>query len=298
MDIRHELKEKRPNLSESSITTYSSILRNLYKRIFPEHELNMDNFNNTHKILEHLKEIPPSKRKTILSALLVLTGNKEYKDSMLSDISEYEKLIETQEKSDTQKEHWVTYQQVIEIFKNLEHEAKLLYKKKNLTMTDLQQIQNYIIMSLLSGKYIPPRRSLDYVCMKIRNFKKNEDNWFDTTHLYYNRYKTQKYYNQQIVDLPPALKKILDKYVGKNTHCDYLLFDNNSQPLTSVKLNQRINKIFGDKISVNALRHAYLQHLYGNTIELNKKIDKTMTAMGSSKSMLKNYVKVDSSDSD
>ena len=176
MDIRHELKEKRPNLSESSITTYSSILRNLYKRIFPEHELNMDNFNNTHKILEHLKEIPPSKRNTILSALLVLTGNKEYKDSMLSDISEYEKLIETQEKSDTQKEHWVTYQQVIEIFKNLEHEAKLLYKKKNLTMTDLQQIQNYIIMSLLSGKYIAPRRSLDYVCMKIRNFKKNEDN--------------------------------------------------------------------------------------------------------------------------
>ena len=34
LDLRVILKEKRPNLSDSSITTYSSILRNLHKKVF------------------------------------------------------------------------------------------------------------------------------------------------------------------------------------------------------------------------------------------------------------------------
>jgi integrase len=291
MDLRKELKEQRPNLSDSSITTYSSILRNLFKRVFENEEMNMKSFNESEKIIDHLKNIPPSRRKTILSALLVLTGNKEYKELMTSDLSEYQSIVETQEKSPTQKESWIQYDEVIKILHALEADAKLLYKKKALTMTDMQQIQNYVILALLSGSYIAPRRSLDYVCMKIRNVKKTEDNWFDSKKLYFNRYKTQKYYKEQSVDLPPALKKILEKWSSQNKHTDYLLFDNNSQPLTSVKLNQRLARILGHGRSVNALRHSYLQHLYGNTIELNEKINKTMSDMGSSQSQLKVYVK-------
>ena len=293
MDIRKELKEKRPNLSDSSITTYSSILRNLFKRVFPEEEMAMEKFNDSKKILQYLHDVPPSKRKTILSALLVLTGNKEYKELMTSDLSEYQTIIEQQEKSDTQKQNWITYEETMKILQDLEADAKLLYKKKALTMTDMQHIQNYVILCLLSGAYIAPRRSLDYVCMKVRNIKKSEDNWFDKTKLYFNRYKTAKYYKEQVVDLPPALKKILDKWSSVNKHTDWLFFDVNSAPLTSVKLNQRLARILGSGRSVNALRHSYLQHLYGDTIKLNEKINKTMTDMGSSKSQLQVYIKKD-----
>jgi hypothetical protein len=97
MDIRKELKEKRPNLSDSSITTYSSILRNLFKRVFPDEETSMDKFNDAKKILQYLKDVPPSKRKTILSALLVLTDNQDYKKMMMSDLSEYQTIIEQQQ---------------------------------------------------------------------------------------------------------------------------------------------------------------------------------------------------------
>jgi hypothetical protein len=293
MDIRKELKEKRPNLSDSSITTYSSILRNLFKRVFPDEETSMDKFNDAKKILQYLKDVPPSKRKTILSALLVLTDNQDYKKMMMSDLSEYQTIIEQQQKSETQKEHWVTYERVMQVLDELEANAKLLYKKRNLTMSDMQQIQSFIILALLSGKYIPPRRSLDYVCMKVRNVKKDTDNWFDSKRLVYHKYKTAKYYNQQDVEMPPALYKILKAYVAKNNHCDYLLYDVNSQPLTSVKLNQRLNKIFGDKVSVNALRHAYLTDKFGQTIDLNKQIAETMSQMGSSSNMLNTYVKKD-----
>ena len=63
-------------------------------------------------------------------------------------------------------------------------------------------------------------------------------------------------------------------------------------PLTSVKLNQRLNKLFdGKKVGVNALRHTYLTDKYADTMEQKKKIDKDMTEMGSSANMLTTYVK-------
>lgn len=297
VDLREVLKEKRPSLSDSSVTTYVSILKNLHKKVFPHEEINMKDYDDVDRILEFLHDVPPSRRKTILSALVVATQNPKYKESMLSDISEYQNMIATQEKSENQKEHWITYPQVLARLKELEQDAKLLYKKKNQTMTDLQHIQNYIILALLSGKYVAPRRSMDYCCMRIRNCKK-EDNYIDGNKFIFNKYKTAKYSGTQEILISSQLRKILDKWISKNNHTDWLLYDNNSQPLTSIKLNQRLNKIFQDKLSTNSLRHAYLTHMYGNTIKLNEQISNTMKSMGSSAAMALNYIKKDSSDSD
>jgi hypothetical protein len=65
-------------------------------------------------------------------------------------------------------------------------------------------------------------------------------------------------------------------------------------PLSSVKLNQRLNKIFDEKkVSVNQLRHTYLTNKFGHTIEQKNSIDNTMSEMGSSANMLDTYVKKD-----
>ena len=68
MDLKQKLKELRPNLSASSITTYNSILKNLHKRVFDK-ELDLNDFNDTESILAYLKDVPANKRKTTLSAL-------------------------------------------------------------------------------------------------------------------------------------------------------------------------------------------------------------------------------------
>jgi hypothetical protein len=47
----------------------------------------------------------------------------------------------------------------------------------------------------------------------------------------------------------------------------------------------------GKHVGVNILRHSYLTDKYADSIEQKKKIDKTMTDMGSSEGMLTTYVK-------
>ena len=290
-DLKEYIKDKRPTLSASSITTYNSILRNLYKKVFGAGEIETKKFEETDKILAHLKEVPPNKRKTILSALVIITDDKKYRDLMLEDIKEYNHDIGKQEKSESQKENWVAGGDIKSLWDNLKRNTDLIYKKSHITPNDLQQIQSYIIVSLLGGVFVPPRRSKDLVDWKIKNVDKTKDNYLDKSSIHYNSYKTAKCYGEQVVQIPTALKNIITKWIKVNP-TDYLLFDTNMNPLTSVKLNQRLNKLFdGKKVGVNALRHTYLTDKYADTMEQKKKIDKDMTEMGSSANMLTTYVK-------
>ena len=50
------------------------ILSSLYKTLHPnDDKIELDKFHDTHKISEHLKGLPPNRRKTILSALVVIS---------------------------------------------------------------------------------------------------------------------------------------------------------------------------------------------------------------------------------
>ena len=292
-DLKEYIKEKRPSLSSSSITTYNSILKNLYKKVFgnEDSELDFKKFDETDKILEHLKDLPPNKRKTILSALVIITDDKKYRDLMLNDIKDYNTEIGKQEKSQTQKDNWVNGKDIKHIWESLKRNTDLLYKKEQLTSMDLQQIQSFIILSILGGIFIAPRRNLDFCLFKIKDVDKTKDNYLEKSTLVFNSYKTAKCYGEQKVDCPPVLKLILNKWIKKNP-TNWLLFDSNMNPLSSVKLNQRINKIFdGKKVGVNNLRHSYLTEKYGSTIEQKKEIENDMKNMGSSPAMLTNYVK-------
>lgn len=291
--IKDYIKEKRDTLSKSSITTYASILKNLYRRIWGDDENDMSKFNNTKTVLDFLKDLPPNKRKTTLSALVIITDKKPYRDLMLEDVRDYNKEISKQKKSDSQEDNWISKDMINNLIKEQKQNATFLYKKSQLAPADLQQIQGYIILSLLGGSHIPPRRSKDFTDFKIRNIEKDKDNYIEKGKMVFNSYKTAKTYGRQEVDIPTALKTILNKWIKVNP-TDYLLFDTNYKPLSSVKLNQRLNKLFyGKKISVNMLRHIFLTDEFGDTIAQKKKVADTMEDMGSSPAMLSTYVKND-----
>jgi integrase len=288
--IKDYIKEKRDTLSASSLTTYASILKNLYTKVYDDTEYDMKKFEDTKKVLEYLKDIAPNKRKTTLSALVIITNSKEYRDEMLSDIRLYNADISKQKKTDQQETNWIEQQEIIDTITDHKNNATLLYKKKTLTPSDLQQIQNYIILCVVSGMYISPRRSKDWTDFRIKNIDKNIHNFIEKNNLVFTSYKTAKAYGRQDIALPPTLKKILNKWISVNP-TDYLFFDINFKPLTSVKLNQRLNKIFGKKISTSMLRHFFLTDEFAETINQKKKINKIMTEMGSSSNMLTTYVK-------
>jgi integrase len=289
--IKKYIAEKRPSLSPSSLTTYGSILKNLYSKIWGEGLADLSKFDDTDKVLAFLKDIPPNRRKTILSSLVIITDKKPYRELMLSDVRDYNADIQKQEKTDAQDASWINGNDVKNVYDDLKQTADLLYKKKTLTPLDLQQIQNYIIVSVLGGMYCPPRRSKDFVDFKINNIDKNKDNFLDKNKMVFNSYKTAKTYGQQVVEIPTQLKNILAKWIKVNP-TSYLLFDANMGQLSSVKLNQRLNKIFNKKVGVNQLRHTFLTDKYAKTSEESKALANDMTEMGSSKAMADTYIKL------
>ena len=291
-DLKEFIKDKRPTLSDGSLKTYTSILRSLHKKIWGGN-IDVKNFDDSKKVLEFLKEMPANKRKTLLSALVVITDAADYRKQMMSDVSDYNKEINKQEKTETQKDNWVSTEEVKVIYDMFKKNADLLYKKSSHTPSELQQIQNFVILALMSGVFIPPRRSLDYCEFKIKNIDKKIDNYLDKNTLVFNRYKTAKTYGQQSVSIPVQLRNILTKW-SKLNPTDYLLIDTNGNKLNSVKLNQRFNSIFGNKkIATNALRHTYLTDKYAETSKKQKALEADLTEMGSSTNVAKNYIKLD-----
>ncbi len=292
-NIKKYVGEKRPNLSKSSINTYSSILKNLYKKVFGDDEADLEKFgSHIEPVLEHLKDMPPNKRKTVLSSLVIITDKKPYRDLMLEDVKNYNKEINTQTKTDAQKESWIKGGDIQIIYDELKRDAEAIYKKKTYTPSDLQQIQQYIILSLLGGMYIPPRRNKDFVEFRIKNIDKTNQNFLDKNKLVFNTYKTAKTYGQQIVEIPHALKSIITKWIKINP-TDFLLFDANLGQLSSVKLNQRLNKIFDKKVGCNQLRTTFLTDKYAKTSRENKALANDMETMGSSMNVSQNYIKLD-----
>jgi hypothetical protein len=290
--IKDYIKEQRPNLTKQSISTYTSILKNLYIKVFGDgDDIDIKKFSDTDKILAHLKTLEPNKRKTVLSALVILTDKKEYRDQMLNDIQSYNEEQHTQEKSDKQNASWVDGSEIKQLIDTLGKEVNIIYKKLLFTMHDYQTIQNYIILCLLGGVYIPPRRSKDYVDFKIKNIDKSKDNYLIKNKLVFNSYKTAKTYGQQEIIVPPELLKILRKWIKCNP-TEYLLFDSNKHQLSNVKLNQRLNKLFDHKkVSTNALRHTFLSEKYQSTIKANNDMAKDMKDMGSSTIQERVYIK-------
>ena len=291
MDIKKLLKEKRPSLSDSSLNTYASTLNNLYKKVFKDKELDAKKFDDVETIMEHLKDIPANKRKSILSALVVITNNSKYREMMIGDITAYKADIDKQEKTDDQKENWVSQDEIKEIYLKLKKVADPLLKKKTHTVNELQQIQRYIIICVLGGIFIPVRRSKDYCDFKLYNID-TKLNYMEGDEFVFNSYKTAKTYSTQKVSIPKELRKIIEKWRSVSDN-EWLLFDLNGSKLTNVKLNQRLQSILGKKASVNMLRKSYLTSKYAETMKEQKEMANTMTEMGTSMRQATTYVKTD-----
>ena len=112
-EIKELIKSKRPNLSSSSLTTYASILKSLYRKVFGDTDYDLGKFDEPTKTLSVLEDTPFNKRKTILSALVILTDKKAYRDLMSEDIKEYNADMAKQEKSASQEANWIEPEEVL-----------------------------------------------------------------------------------------------------------------------------------------------------------------------------------------
>jgi len=295
MDSIIELvKKNRPHLSGGSIKTYKSILKNIYDKCFDDKEYSMKNFDDHKIILVSLKDVPYNKRKTVLAALSVLTDNKNYNKIMMEDINSYKENQMLQEKTPQQKEGMIEVEEIKDIYDKLEHNAKQVLKKNNLSFNDINSVMQWVIIGLTAGLFQAPRRSIDFGNMKFRSYDNEKDNYVDVKNgkFVFQNYKTQKTYGKQETEISKPVKAILNKWFKVIPDgCDYVLFDNKFKPLTSPQMTHRLNEIFGKKISTSMLRHIYLTDKFKG-IDLSE-LQKTASEMGNSPMQALMYVKKD-----
>jgi hypothetical protein len=272
--IRDLLKKKRPNLSEGSVRTYISLVSNFYKN-----DLDFDFESDKQRIVALDK---PQTRKTLCSALFVLSGDNRYKELMIDDVKLVNDIYKGQERDKSVKSK--SYEEITEIHKELERKLS-----KN---PSIDNYVNLIISYLCSGVLpeLPPRRILDYSLMKLRNFDKEKDNYIDKKTFVFNLYKTATKYGRQIVEIPPPLLTLINRFKKVN-ETDYLLITDENNNFSSSSLSRRVSKIFG--VSMDTLRSIYLSHIYKDIPAVKEMEDRAYKMGHSVDSALQYYVKKD-----
>lgn len=297
MDLKKLLKEKRPNVSDATIRTYSSLLKGLfYKAHEKSVEFNPDWFKHSEPVIEILKDKTPQTRKTNLAAIIVLLDGKgcePYTKLMNTDADYTKEQYMKQEKTDKQKTNWMSFDEVQSLWRDKYESVKhLLNSKKSLDSSQVRQLVLFMILTLTSGVYFPPRRS-EWVSMKIKDYNKEKDNYIcmKTNQFVFNQYKTAKSLGQEVVPFPKEFRVILLKYL-KHIDNPYLIFNSQGNELTNVQLTQQLNSIFGKNISTSMLRHIYLTAKFENMPSL-KELKSTADSLGHSVETMMEYIKKD-----
>jgi integrase len=296
MTIIDIIKKNRPNLSQSSIRTYNSIIKNLAKRLDISIEDKADVSKHLGKIMDHLKDSKePRVRKTIIASLITLFDREEsesksletLRSAMLQDIKQTEKEDEKMEMTQTQKENWIDFETVMKMYKDLEKIAKPLLAKSSLNKDEFKTVNTYVLLSCLL--LISPRRSLDYTVFKHKNIDPEKDNYMDSkkSQFVFNRYKTVRNYGTSRVSIPPKLKKIMNDWSKLNDN-EFVFLDSRMQPLNQTKLNTILNNFFQKRVGTSMLRHIFLSHTLKN---VPKEIFQQAQDMGHSVSQAIKYVK-------
>jgi integrase len=213
------------------------------------------------------------------------------------------------EKSKSQNDNWITWEQVLNVKKNLKNIVDTFANNKFITAIQFDYLLGYLILSLYTD--IPPRRNQDYIDMYfVNNYTDGLDsnrNYLDWANkkLVFLKYKTAKKYGKQVIDISDN-KELLDaltlylkfhplipsqnlKKLPKNTNFKLLVYSNGSYLDAVNSITRILNKIFGRNIGSSMLRHIYLTDKYKNVLDDMKE---DAIQMGTSENMVQNqYVK-------
>ena len=276
MDLKPIIKANKPNISSSSIDTYLSNIRSTGRQTNLTFNSIKDITDNAKTILESMKDLKTHTRKTKLASFVVALDGKDqsktvkdtlalFREKMNIDLDTIKEKDTNQELTDTQKNNFVPWNDVLKLFKEIEIEAQPLLKLKSLTYKNLQKLTDYILLGLYTQ--IPPRRALDYTAFKIRNIDEATDNFLKikkhSYKLVFNRYKNSARLGPQVIDLPSSFGKVLKKFADKNPY-DHLIVNKLGKPVLQSHVTKILNRLFDKHTSVSLLRHSFLTEKFGN----------------------------------
>ena len=214
--------------------------------------------------------------------------NKYYKALFLKERNIFAEKP-AHEKSETQAENWLSWDEVKEVFNKLKEKAEDIGNKSRLSNADKKVLENYMILALYVLQ--PPRRN-DWYYTEIGNGDDNKKNYVDLKDKKYifNNYKTAKSSGRETIDIPDEIMPCLKYYINMMglKEGDYLLYPDDTTRTNSNRMTKSLNSIFGKKVGASMLRHIYLSNKYGKVM---KDQQEDAEFMAHSVSMQKDYVK-------
>jgi integrase len=279
MTFLNKLFDKRPTqISDSSRKLYISNLKKLNNGNEPTDFIFLYDSDD---VLKKIQDKKQTTQRTYIIAIcsLLSHGNGPVKmyDTYYKILSQMNKdLAIRTTKSDAQKENWLTQSEISKIYENIEMNVKLM-RASHITKKDYTTVLSMIVLALFTK--IPPRRNVDYTLMKISlDMSDTKFNYIDLKNkkLIFNNYKTQKKYNQVIVDVPADLADVITKYMKfhpeknklKNKKHDifFLVNYDGSNLSNSNDITKILNAAFGQKVGSSLLRNIYLTNKYSNVM--------------------------------
>ena len=296
--INHIIANK-PDLKETTVLAYAKVLQTLKNKMHNKKtDITLEMFQNVDAVNEVIKTANAAQKKNYAIALKAVYPAL-YADICRDAVIENQVVYASDEHREKSKEKNSMNAAEIEttrarLEKQFNDAEKLL--KKNISFLDqmLNEMQKWVLFSLYFTDGLPPRRALDYLQLKFRNYDEATDNYLDLKKkmFNFNNYKTSGVYGKQMLFVPDKLLKTIKKYIKyiPNT-TDTLLFRNTFTPMGSVcELTAKLNEILGAGKSINAIRHFYLTSKYEDAVKKYDELSQEMNEMGSSVGSVKSYV--------
>jgi hypothetical protein len=214
-------------------------------------------------------------RKSYVASIVAILSRQ--KGKVWEDLNKYYRVLfmkersifaekPAHEKSDTQKENWMSWDDVKSVFNNLKTKAEEAAKKPRMSNADKKAMEQYMILALYVMQ--PPRRN-DWYYMVLGKGDDEKKNYVDMTgdKYYFNNFKTSKT-GKEVIDIPSEIKPVLTWYIKQMNLSggDYLLFPDDETRTNSNRITKSLNSIFGKKVGASMLRHIYLSNKYGKVL--------------------------------
>jgi hypothetical protein len=308
-DLLSKLSER--GISDSSFKLYSGNL----KKLNDGKAINSLNFlSNIHQSLEKIKHLKPNTQRSYLIAIVSLLSALKDDDKEANKLyDEYYPLLKKSNdelrvnnvKSDSQRENWVSQDDINRLLEQKANEVVSFLSKKQLTSDEYNKLLSFVVLALFTLQ--APRRNLDYQVMYVvKSLPKNMDmrrNYLTTKDwtFHFNNYKTAGTYKTQTEAINESMQDVLRQYLrfhplrgqlkGKDGAIPLLVFQD-GQPLSNRNaITYILNKVFNKKVGSSMLRNISSTTKFA---PLMNELQKQAEQMGTSaEQLLHTYIKKD-----
>ena len=218
--------------------------------------------------------------RTLLSFFIVLNYLAQVmfkrEDLYSPKISEANKKItddyKSGEKTEKEDENWIDWDDYLKKLKELEAEymdtlEERLKMKRTFTPAEYKKHQVALAFFLYGVK---PLRN-DYRTLKIADYNKNKDNYFDmeTGEVVLNKYKTSRSYGKSIFSVPEKLREYIKLLMeNRPIESNYLFIKHDGSSLLSSSWSSFIlrnsERLLGKRVGSQMLRKSYITYKYRN----------------------------------